>query len=125
MNIAPVHKPSGGPGSFVEPLIVRVASPAIHLHNGDDLRRFCELNEWPRNIHHYRELVCNAKSHGVLVCYPKGTLLHLESAPGPRGSSDEPWLVVLDTSIGLPSTAWRALQQRGDILIDPSSIQLT
>lgn len=122
MNTDPVDRYAGGPGSLVEPLIVRVVSRAVHLHRGDDLRRFCELNEWPRSIHHYRELVGNARSHGVLVSYPKATMLHLEAAPGPRGSSAEFWLVVLDTSIGLPWTAWRTLQQRGDIRIEAGSV---
>lgn len=124
MNTAPhpVDRQTAGPGSLVEPLLARVVSRAIHLHRGDDLRRFCQLNEWPRSIHHYRELVGNARSHGALVSYPRGTILHLEAAPGPRGSTDELWFVVLDTSIGLPWTAWRTLQQRDDIRIEVGSV---
>lgn len=123
MNIDTADSNAGGPGSLVGPLIAHVVSSMIHLHNGDDLRRFCELNEWPRSIHHYRELVGKPQSRGILVSYPVGTMLHLEAAPGPSGEADELWLVVLDTSIGLPWSAWRTLQQRGEIKIDVVSTQ--
>jgi hypothetical protein len=109
---------AGGPGSSVEPLIAQVVAPVIHLHNGDDLRRFYELGEGPRDIHHYRKLTGKPRSTGVLMSYPMGTTLHLEAAPSPGIPDDELWLVLIDTSIGLPWTGWRELEQRGLVTLE-------